>query len=325
MNNKYYIPLSFKDDMDNPERVLVTGASGFIGSNLIEELIKRGFFVNALIHNSLGCLKDVYEKNKEKISLIKGDICDTDAVNESLNGVSKVFHFAGVSSLEEYNDNLGLPSKINIIGTKTLLENLRGKNVKKIILASSSLIYPPGLQKISEEGKIRLNHPYSISKREAELIALKEYNENDSPILIVRLFNIYGERQSTKAVIPRLICRTLRKEEIDINCASERDFTYIGDAVDAMIKLSESDLNGEIINLGSGEGVSLYQISEILKKTIDSSLKANYLGRNNPLEKLVCDNSKIRELTGWSSEISIEEGIKRTIQYIQNHKGEYEI
>jgi len=309
--------------MNQLEKVLVTGASGFIGSNLIKGLVKKDFFINALIDKDLGNLKEIYDKNKKKIKIIKGDILNAEKIKEALQDVGLVFHLAGISSANGYADNPNYFFEINAEGTRNLLENSRNRNIKKIIIASSSLVYADSSEKINEEGKTKLTSPYSQSKREAELIALKEYNKNKLPVLIVRLFNIYGEGQSTKAVIPKLICQAINKEEICINCAVEKDFTYIDDAVDALIRLSQTNHFGEIINLGSGKPTSLYQLSKVLEKEFGRNLNIKYKNQDDPKETFICDNSKIKKLISWSAEIDIEEGIKKTIKYIQSHKDQY--
>jgi nucleoside-diphosphate-sugar epimerase len=306
--------------MSQSRRVLVTGASGFIGSNLIKELIKRGFLINALIDKDLGSLNEIYSQNKEKIIIIKGDILCRDKIKESLKDVKIVFHLAGISSMQEFIDNPEYSFKVNVEGTKNLIELSQTHNLEKIILASSSLIYENSSKKISENGKIQLKSPYSKSKREAELIALKAYEQNGWPVLITRLFNVYGERQSLKAVIPRMIQSAIEGKEILVNCSIEKDFTYISDAVDALIKLSETNLSGEIINIGKGEPTSLYTISEILKDKLGADLNIKYLNQDKPKEIFICDNSKLKKLIDWTPRVNIEEGIKKTIKYIQNNK-----
>ena len=310
--------------MDKPKRVLVTGASGFIGSNLIEELVERNFFVNALIDKDLGNLEDIYQKNKEKITIIKGDILDKERIEEALKGVKIVFHLAGISSVSEFVSNPEYSFNVNVKGTQNLLETSQDKGLEKIILISSSLVYVGNLQKINEEGEVEIKSPYAESRREAELIALKEYSENNLPVLIVRLFNVYGKKQSVKAVIPKLICQAIKNEEIYVNCSAEKDFTYIDDAVDALIKLSEIKENGEIINLGSGKSTSLYEISKILKREFGENLNLKYINQEEPKEIFLCDNSKLKRVIDWSAKVDIQTGIKKTIEYIQNHKEQYD-
>ena len=311
--------------MSQVKRVLVTGASGFIGSNLIKELVNKDFLINALIDKDLGNLKEIYDQNKEKITIIYGNILDKEKIEKALEGVRIVFHLAGISSVSEFASNPEYSFKVNVEGTKNLLEASRNKGLEKIIIASSSLVYSDNLQKINEEGGIKIKNPYAESRREAELIALREYSKNKLPLLIVRLFNIYGEGQSVKAVIPKLICQAIKNEEICINCSAEKDFTYIDDAVDALIKLSETKLSGEIINLGSGKLTSLYEISKILKREFGENLNIRYINQNEPKEILGCDNSKLKQLIDWSAKIDIQTGIKKTIEYIRKNKEQYQI
>lgn len=309
----------------NKKRALVTGASGFIGSNLIKELVNRNFLVNALIDKGLGNLEEIYNQNKEKIKIIKGDILNKEKLEEALQNVKIIFHLAGISSATEFASKPEYSFDVNVKGTQNLLEVSKNKNLEKIIIASSSLIYSDSPQKINEAGEIKIKSSYAESRREAELIALKEYYENKLPLLIVRLFNVYGEGQSVKAVIPKLICQAIKGEEICVNCSAEKDFTYINDAVNALVKLSETNQSGEIINLGGGKSTSLYEISKILKKEFKKDLNIKYINENEPKEKFICDNSKLKKLIDWSVKINIKEGIKKTIEYIQNHKEKYDL
>ncbi len=315
------------------KKILVTGASGFIGSHLTENLLEKDLEVRVLLREDLGTLKNV--KGVKKAEIAKGDLLDYEAVRNAVKGVDIIFHLGGESLSKISGKDETNRYRVNVNGTENILKAGKENNCERIIFVSSALLYAKNHENqksINEESELDLISPYTSSKREAEKLCIEYSQEYNLPVSIVRLFNTYGERQSQKAVIPKIICEALTGKEIFLHPLKRIDFIYVGDVVDALIRVAEEEsCIGEILNIGSGKGILLFELGKTLEKIVGKPLNIKPFPLNEEdkkeykIENFVCDNSKISELTGWSPKMQLEEGMRKVFEYIKNNKNEYNL
>lgn len=313
--------------------VLVTGADGFIGSHLVEKLLDEDYNVRAFVYynsfNSWGWL-DTLDKNKlSKIEIFSGDIRDPNGVKEAMKGIDIVFHLAALIAIPFSYHSPDSYVDTNIKGTLNVLQAARDLKTKRILITSTSEVY--GTAKyvpIDENHPYQGQSPYSATKIGADRLAESFYRSFNMPITIVRPFNTYGPRQSSRAVIPTIITQLLNGEtEIKLGALTPtRDFNYVKDTVKGFIEIAKSENTiGEEINIATCSEISI------------EKLALEIINQINPKAKIVCDekrlrpdksevnrllgcNKKIKKLTNWSPEYSFEEGIKETIEWFKNEE-----
>ncbi len=314
-------------------KVLVTGADGFIGSHLVEQLLDDGYNVRAFVYynsfNSWGWL-DTLDKNKlSKIEIFLGDIRDPNGVKEAMKGIDIVFHLAALIAIPFSYHSPDSYVDTNIKGTLNVLQASRDLKTKRILITSTSEVY--GTAKyvpIDENHPYQGQSPYSATKIGADRLTESFYRSFNMPITIVRPFNTYGPRQSLRAVIPTIITQLLNGEtEIKLGALTPtRDFNYVKDTVKGFIEIAKSENTiGEEINIATCSEISIEEVAlEIINQI-------------NPKAKIVCDeerlrpdksevnrllgcNKKIKKLTNWSPEYSFKEGVKETIEWFKNEE-----
>jgi len=313
------------------EKILITGATGFIGSHLTELCVEKGYDVVAFDrynpNRNLGWLeKSKYQKD---INFIFGDIRDYDSVLKAIKDCKIVFHLAALIGIPySYVSPLAY-IKTNVEGTYNILEASKNLGVNQTIITSTSETYGSAAYiPIDEKHPFSAHSPYSASKISADHLAMSYWNSFQLPIKIVRPFNVYGPRQSGRAVIPSIIIQAINsKNEIKLgNVSPSRDFTYVSDTCNALIEiLAVKSLFGNSINIGSNNE---YTIEDIAKKIISKvSSKANIIkeekrtrSKRSELSRLVCDNSKILKHTKWKPKIDINQGLDFTIDWFKKFK-----
>jgi dTDP-glucose 4,6-dehydratase len=313
------------------DKILVTGAAGFIGSHLAEELLKKGNKIKALVRynsrNNWGWLEGI--SGHKNLEILTGDIRDYDSVLNSIKDCHSVFHLAALIGIPySYVSPLAY-IKTNIEGTYNILEASKKLNIKNIIITSTSETYGTAqYTPIDEKHPLVGQSPYSASKISADEIALSYFRSFDLPVKVVRPFNTYGPRQSARAIIPSIIIQLLNERGgIKLgNLSPIRDFTYITDTVKGFIDIHESDdLFGQVTNIGTGSGMnikSLYDlICDLMKVQSNIVLNEERLRpEKSEVENLVCDNSKLKRYTNWENEYSLETGLKNTIEWIKDNR-----
>jgi len=316
--------------------ILITGGCGFIGSHLVEFFLKKKFKVTILdkynVENNWGHLQK-YKNDTKNIKVILGDIRDYDCVFKSIKGNSSVIHLAALGGIPfSYFTPLGY-IKTNIEGTYNVLEASKNLKVKQVLIFSTSEVY--GSAKfipMNEKHPKTAQSPYAASKIGADQIAISYHKSFNTPVKIVRPFNVFGERQSDRAVIPTIISQLLDKsiKKIELgNVDTTRDFTHVSDACNAIYEIFNSKFFlGKEVNIGSNQEISiedLYKkITNILK--IQKKIKiVKYRKRKNTSEvtRLLCDNKLILEETNWKPKTSLTKGLKKTIQWIKKNQYSY--
>lgn len=315
----------------NKKSVLVTGAGGFIGSHLTERLTELGANVSAFVRynsrNDWGLLELLPKEELNEIEVIMGDLKDADAIRHATKDVDIIFHLGSLIAIPYSYIHPRETIETNILGTLNVLAAAKENEVEKVVHTSTSEVY--GTAKyvpIDEKHPLQGQSPYSASKIGADKIAESFYRSYNLPIATIRPFNTYGPRQSARAVIPTIISQALTKEKIFLGSMHPtRDYTYIKDTIDGFIKVAESPKSiGEVISIGSNFEISIGSLVEkIISLTGKNVEIVSDATRIRPIasevERLWCDNTKAKELLGWTPIISLDEGLKETIEWISDH------
>lgn len=317
------------------KRVLITGAGGFIGSHLTEKLLSLGAHVTALVHynsrNDWGMLETIYDKGNSNLKVILGDIRDAFMMKKLTNGKEYVFHLAALIGIPYSYIAPNSYIATNIQGSANLYQACLENNVSKIIHTSTSEVYGTAVYTpIDEKHPLQGQSPYSASKISADMTAISYVYSFNLPAVILRPFNTYGPRQSSRAIIPTIISQALTKKEIEIGSLEPlRDLNYVSDTVNGFLCLAESDFrNGEVFNLCSGKQISIGDLTELIKNKLNTDIPIVSKNERIRPEKsevlsLLGDSSYLRENTSWEPEISLENGIDKTIDYIKAHIKSY--
>ena len=313
------------------KRVLVTGAGGFIATHLVEELVRLGGRVRALVrYNSRGdpgLLKLAPKEIIDAIELIPGDLRDLATVQSAMQGVNLVYHLGALISIPYSYIHPIEVVETNVMGTVNVLEAGRDAGVERIVHTSSSEVYGTALRvPIDEEHPLQGQSPYSASKIGADKLAESYYRAFDLPVVTLRPFNTYGPRQSARAIVPTIVSQVLTSNVIRLgNLQARRDLTYISDTVSGFIKCGETaNIEGQTINLGAGEEVT---VGELVSKIVTITGKQVEIqieeGRLRPdkseVQRLLSDNRLARQRLGWMPAVSLEQGLRETIYWISDH------
>lgn len=313
------------------KKVLVTGADGFIGSHLVEALLGEGCRVKAFVYynsfNSWGWLDTLSKDKLKDIEIFAGDIRDPNGVREAVKGVDMVFHLAALIGIPFSYHSPDSYIDTNIKGTLNVLQACRDYAIERVIVTSTSEVYGTAQYvPINEKHPLQGQSPYSASKIGADRIAESFCRSFGSPVVIARPFNTYGPRQSARAVIPTIITQLLNnKKEIHLGALHPtRDLNYVSDICRGFISLAGcNEAVGKEINIGSGTEISVGNLAEQLIKLTGSDARiVSEEQRKRPekseVERLVCDNGLIRKLTGWKPEVSLKDGLERTIAWLRD-------
>ncbi|MBX5437749.1 MAG: SDR family oxidoreductase [Alicyclobacillaceae bacterium] len=309
------------------QRVLVTGADGFIGSHLVEELIRVGADVRAFVFynalNSFGWLDHLPNPIKLQIDVVSGDIRDPYVVKEALRGRDVVFHLAALVGVPYSFHAPQAYVDTNIKGTLNVLQAARELEVKRVIHTSTSEVYGTArFVPITEEHPLHGQSPYAATKIGADHLALSFYHAFGVPVSILRPFNTYGPRQSLRAVIPTIIAQMATgARRIKLGALHPtRDFTYVKDTVRGFTAMAKSDLSvGQVIHIGSSYEMSIGDlvqlIAEVMGVEAEVEVEADRLRPlTSEVERLWADHSKACQLLGWRPEYNGREGLKRGLR-----------
>lgn len=318
------------------KKILVTGADGFIGSHLTEELVKKGHKVKAFVYynsfNSWGWIDTLPEDILKEIEVFAGDIRDPNGVREAMKDIEEVFHLAALIAIPFSYHSPDAYVDTNIKGTLNVLQAARTLETSRVLITSTSEVYGTAQYvPIDENHPYQGQSPYSATKIGADRLAESFYRSFNLPVTIVRPFNTYGPRQSARAVIPTIISQLLAgKETIELGSLTPtRDFNYVKDTASGFIKIAESEKTiGEEINIATESEISVGQLAEELIKQINPKAKIKcdeqrLRPENSEVNRLLGSNEKIKRLTGWEPHYSLEQGIALTIEFIRNNMDRY--
>ena len=314
------------------KKVLVTGSEGFIGSHLTEKLVKLGADVTALVQynsfNNWGWI-DTFDKDiKESIKVVTGDVREYDGMKRIIKGQDVVFHLAALIAIPYSYLSPMAYVRTNVEGTTNVLEACREYDVEKIVHTSTSETYGTALYvPIDEKHPMQGQSPYSASKIGGDKIAESFYRSFNLPVATIRPFNTYGPRQSARAVIPTIISQILSgKTEIKLGSLTPtRDFNYVKDTAEAFIKVAESDETvGKVLNAGSNHEISIGDLAKKIVSIIGKNVKIicddeRLRPEKSEVNRLWADNAKIKELTTWKPQYTLDEGLKETMNWIRDN------
>jgi len=316
------------------KKVLITGATGFIGSHLTELCVENGYSVKAFDrynpNNHWGWLEG--SSYKSEIEVILGDIRDYDSVYNSMKGCDVVFHLAALIGIPySYISPLAC-IRTNIEGTYNVLEAARRLELDDILITSTSETYGTAqYTPIDEKHPMVAQSPYSASKIAADQMALSYYRSFDLPVKIVRPFNTYGPRQSARAVIPTIISQILvGTEELRLGSITPtRDLVFVKDTCHGFIAIHNSDkLVGEVTNIGTNREISIgdlaLKIVQLMGKTTRVGVDEERIRpESSEVDQLICDNSKLLKHTSWEPLFTLESGLIETIGWMESNIDSY--
>ncbi|MFI3177712.1 MAG: NAD-dependent 4,6-dehydratase LegB [Eubacteriales bacterium] len=318
------------------DKILVTGADGFIGSHLVEELIRKGYDVKAFVcYNSFGTwgwIDSLPDSMKNKIEIFQGDVRDPSGVREAMRGCDAVFHLAALIAIPFSYHSPDTYVDTNIKGTLNILQAARELNISRVLVTSTSEVYGTAQYvPIDELHPFQGQSPYSATKIGADRLAESFYRSFDLPVTIVRPFNTYGPRQSARAVIPTIITQLLSGQtEIKLGSLTPtRDFNYVKDTANGFIAMYESERTiGQEINIATQQEISIGQLAEELIKQINPNAKIicdeqRLRPEKSEVNRLLGSNQKIKELTEWTPNYTFEEGIAETIAFLRENLERY--
>jgi len=316
-------------------KVLVTGGSGFIGSHLAERLVGLGAKVRVFLKydmgGEIGLLRHAPRDIVDAIEPMWGDIKDADAVRQVLKGREVVFHLAALIGIPYSYVNPRDVVDTNTGGTLNVLAAARETGTSKVVCTSTSEVYGTAqYAPIDEKHPLQGQSPYSASKIGADKLCESFHLSFGLPVAVARPFNTFGPRQSARAVIPTIISQALSGNTVKLGSLSpKRDLSYVQNTVDGFIAAAESPKSvGEVINFGTGEEISIGDLAKKIvalvgKKIRISSEKKRVRPKKSEVGRLLCDWSKARRLLKWRPRVSLEEGLRETIDWIGHHLDEY--
>ncbi len=310
-------------------KILVTGADGFIGSHLAEELVRRGADLRAFVFynsfNSWGWLDS--SPLRHQMEIISGDVRDSGFCRKALEGVELVYNLAALIAIpfsyaapQSYIDT-------NIHGALNICQAALAQGGCRVVQVSTSEVYGTALQvPISEGHRLQPQSPYSASKIGADAIAQSFWHAFQLPVVLARPFNTYGPRQSARAVIPSIITQLAHgKGEIRLgDTRPTRDFNYVSDTCAGLIAAGEcAQAAGQTLNIGSGTETSIAEIFTLIQELMGSAAtliqeEQRLRPAGSEVMRLVCDSTRLRELTGWAPRIGLREGLRKTIEWFSD-------
>jgi len=319
--------------------VLITGADGFIGSHLAEEIVREGkktvrAFVYYNSFNSWGWLDTLPKEILKEIEVFAGDIRDPNGVREAAEGADEIYHLAALIAIPFSYNSPDSYVDTNIKGTLNVLQAARDSEASRILVTSTSEVYGTAQYvPIDENHPYQGQSPYSATKIGADRLAESFNKSYGMPITIVRPFNTYGPRQSARAVIPTIITQLLSgRKEIQLGSLTPtRDFNYVKDTVKGFMEIAKSDKTlGEEINIASQQEISIGQLADELIRQINPNARVvcdekRLRPEKSEVERLLGSNEKIKRLTDWRPGFTLEQGLAETIEFFRNNLERYKV
>jgi len=320
--------MSWKD-----KKVLVTGAGGFIGSHLAERLVELGATTRAMVHyNALGSWGWLDTSPlRNQMEVVAGDLADRDSVRNAVQGTEVVFHLGALIAIPYSYRAPASYIRTNIEGTLNMLQAARDHAVGRVLHTSTSEVYGTAQYvPIDEKHPLQGQSPYSASKIGADKIAEAFHLSFGVPVVTIRPFNTFGPRQSARAVIPTIITQLLVGPEVRLgSLRPTRDLNFVANTVAGFVRAAEVEAAiGETINLGSGREISIGDLAQLIARRMNRPIEIAQTSErqrptNSEVERLLASNRQAKELLGWEAEVTLEEGLERTIPWMEEHLSKY--
>jgi dTDP-glucose 4,6-dehydratase len=312
--------------------VVVTGAGGFIGSHVVERLVADGARVRAMLRytsrGQRGYIDQLPGDVLAQVDVTLGDVRDFDAVREVCRGAGAIFHLAALIGIPYSYEHPQEVIDTNVIGTSNVLLAARELGtLERIVLTSTSEVYGSALRvPMDEDHPLQAQSPYSATKIAGDALGVSFHRSFSLPVTIVRPFNAYGPRQSARAVIPTIISQAIAGGPLRLGALdTTRDFTFVEDTARGFVAIGGADATiGEVVNVGSGSEVSIREIVErtgaIVGRTLDvEGDERRIRPAASEVSRLHSDSSRALRLAGWRAEVSLDEGLRRTTDWIRQH------
>jgi NAD dependent epimerase/dehydratase len=315
------------------KKVTVTGGEGFIGSHLVERLLDAGAEVRVLSYYNAFGTRGWLDQLDLDVEVLPGDVRDSDRVMQAVEGRDVVFHLAALIGIPYSYEAPESYVQTNVQGTHNVAVACRRAGVSRLVHTSTSEVYGTALRvPIDEEHPLQPQSPYSASKIGGDMMALSFWHAFELPVCVVRPFNTYGPRQSTRAVIPTILAQLHGGvKEIRLGSISPtRDFNYATDTASGFMAVAECDKAlGQVVNVGSGREISIGDLVELCKQITGSDAEIvtdeqRLRPGGSEVERLLADNTRAREWAGWQPEVPLEEGLRRTSEWVQQHLADLE-
>ncbi|MCM3444718.1 GDP-mannose 4,6-dehydratase [Metabacillus halosaccharovorans] len=315
----------------NGIKIAVTGAGGFIGSHLVEALVKYGAEVTAFIHynshNDIGWIKELPEEYLDLVNIEFGDLTSIESVNRLIKGKKIVFHLGALISIPYSYINTRSYFKTNVEGTLNVLNACMENNVERVIHTSTSEVYgTPQSVPIDESFPLQAQSPYAASKISADKLVESYFLTHGLPVTTVRPFNTYGPRQSARAVIPTIITQFLTQNEVKLGALyPTRDFNYVSDTVNGFIAAAINNrLIGDTVNLGTGQEYSIKELVDLVNDILGGKNKVildkeRVRPEKSEVNRLLANSNKMQHLTNWSPKVQFKEGLIKTIEWTKSN------
>jgi UDP-glucose 4-epimerase len=317
------------------KRVVVTGADGFIGSHLTERLVREGAKVRAMcLYNSLGSwgwLNTAPMEIRDAVEVGLGDVRDTEWVQTFCREAEVIFHLAALIAIPYSYQAPRSFVDTNVTGTLNVLEAARKWNVARVIHTSTSEVYgTPKTLPIRETSALNAQSPYAASKLGADQLALSYHRSFGVPVTVLRPFNTYGPRQSTRAVLPTILTQLIegKKEIVLGRLDTKRDMTFVTDTVDGFVRAADANVVGDVIQLGTGAAYSIAEIFEMACEVSGVKATAKLDERRirpdaSEVLVLLSDPNCAKERLGWSATTSLREGLTLTSEWLKQNMAQY--
>jgi dTDP-glucose 4,6-dehydratase len=317
--------------------ILVTGAGGFIASHLVEALAAAGAQVRAFVRytsrGDAGLLTEFARRSPGRVEIVAGDLRDPQAVRRAMDGIDTVLHLGALIAIPYSYVHPYEVAEVNIMGTMNVLMAGREAGVRRIVHTSTSEVYGTALRvPIDESHPLQGQSPYAASKIGADKLVESFYRSFELPVVTLRPFNTYGPRQSTRAVIPTIITQALTQDVVRLgNLDARRDLAYVSDTVAGFLSAAEAeDILGEEINLGMGNEVTIGQLAETIIRLVGRPVRIEVDAERlrpakSEVQRLLSDNRKAARLLKWTPQVSLEEGLARTIEWVRGNLDRFSI
>jgi dTDP-glucose 4,6-dehydratase len=312
------------------QRVLVTGAGGFIGSHLVEELVRQGYRVRALVRyvssGSLGKLEELPAELLSEVEVVRGDIRDAECVRRAVRQCTAVLHLAAAISIPYSYVHPREVLETNVVGTLNVLLAALEEQPERVVVTSTSEVFGTAQRiPMDEQHPLRPQSPYAATKVAADALALSFWASYGVPVVVLRPFNTYGPRQSPRAIVPTIILQALQRDEIRLgNRHTRRDLLYVADTVAGFLACLHAPLErilGRSFNLGTGQEVSVEELcAEILRLMGRQGIPVRSEARRqrpetSEVERLCADATAARTVLGWAPRWTLQQGLQQTIAY----------
>ena len=315
--------------------MLVTGAGGFIGSHLVEALVRAGANVRAFVRYTSrgehGWLEAGEPEIVRELEIFRGDLVNPEAVAGAVAGREIVLHLGALIPIPYSYRHPREFVTANVTGTLNVLEAARRQEVSRVVHTSTSEVYGTAQTvPITEDHPLHPQSPYAATKVGADQLALSYQRSFGTPVMIVRPFNTFGPRQSARAVIPTIVTQALSRDQIELGATDPtRDFLYVADNVAGIMRCGLAEgVDGEVINLGTGVEVSIGEVARRVLRLLDREVpvaldESRLRPPDSEVERLVADTQKAKELLQWEPEVDLDEGLRRTIDWLTRSLSAY--